>query len=120
MPLPNLFGKDFDLSKFLGGSGEVLQEDYLYQINLDKLTALNTEIDKQIQNEGMKNVTVSINANILAEKLEIYGVYVDLCDIEYDENFGSKDITKAKLKIRNILDSFSLLEGVEVKFNEQT
>ena len=63
-------------------------------------------------------MVVSINANILSEKLEIYGVFVDLCDIEYTKKFGSKDIAKAKLKILEIIEKQSLLKDVEVKFNE--
>ncbi|MDE6583059.1 MAG: stage III sporulation protein AF [Clostridia bacterium] len=117
MPLPKLFGKNFDLSKFFGGEA-VLQEDYLYQLNIDKLSALNTEIGQKIQDAGLRNVEVSINANVLEEKMEIFGVYVDLCDIEYSEKFGSKDITKAKAKIKEIIRGFSLLENVEVSFNE--
>lgn len=119
MPLPSIFGKDFDLSDYFGTSESTLQEDYLYQLNLDKLTTLNEDLSKKIQNEGMNNVEVSINANVLSQTLEIYGVYVDLCDIEYDEKFESKDIVTAKLKIREIIDGFSILDGVEVKFNEQ-
>ena len=117
MPLPKLFGKNFDISKFFGGES-VLQEDYLYQLNINKLSALNTEIGQKIQDAGLRNVEVSINANVLEENMEIFGVYVDLCDIEYSEKFGSKDITKAKAKIKDIIRGFSLLENVEVSFNE--
>ncbi len=117
MPLPKLFGKNFDLSKYFGSSTE-LQEDYLYQFNLDKLTALNEKVAKDIKEAGLEKVVVSINANILSEKLEIYGVFVDLCDIEYTKKFGSKDIAKAKLKILEIIEKQSLLKNVEVKFNE--
>jgi len=95
-----------------------LQEEYLYQINIDKLTALNSDINNRIKEEGILNVEISINANVLTENIEIFGVYVDLCDIEYAEKFGSKDITKAKLIILDIINEFSLLESVEVAFNE--
>ena len=37
LPLPKLFGKDFNLEKFFNYGENILQEDYLYQINLDKL-----------------------------------------------------------------------------------
>lgn len=117
LPLPKLFGKEFDLSQYF--SQGQLQEDYLYQVNLDKLTALNKDISKQIESQGLNNVVVSINANIMSENLEIFSVYVDLCDIEYTEKFGSNDITQAKTKILSILKSFSLLENVEVNFSEQ-
>lgn len=117
MPIPKLFGKGFDISKFFGNES-ILQEDYLYQLNADKLTAINTEISEKIHKAGLRNVEVSINANVLDKDMEIFGVYVDLCEIEYAENFGNKDITKAKAKIKEIIKSISLLENVEVSFNE--
>ncbi len=120
MPLPQLFGKDFDINKFFNYSESTLQEDYLYQVNLDKLTALNKDIAADLEVAGLKNVVVSINANILAESLEIYGVFVDLCDLEYSENFESKDISQAKIKISQIIKSYSILEAVEVSYGEQT
>jgi len=118
LPLPKIFGKEFDMSKFFGDSENVLQKDYLEQINLDKLTALSESLNKKVSESGLNRVEISINANIFSENLEIYNIFVDLCDIEYTEKFGSKDITKAKLKIKDIVDSFSALKGVEVKFNE--
>ncbi|MBP3431742.1 MAG: stage III sporulation protein AF [Clostridia bacterium] len=117
MPLPNLLGKEFDISNFLGEE-HTLQEDYLYQLNLDKLTALNEDVLSQIQEKGLQNVEVSINANILAENLEIFGICVDLRDIEYTESFASKDITKAKLIISEIISGFDLLKNVKVEFEE--
>ncbi len=117
MPLPKLFGKNFDISKFFGQQSE-LQEDYLYQLNLDKVTALSDDFSKKVESEGMKRVKISINANILSEKLEIFSVYVDLCDIEYTKEFGNMDIARAKIKILDIAKSFELLKDVEVRFNE--
>ena len=118
LPLPKIFGKEFDMSKFFGDSENVLQKDYLEQINLDKLTALSESLNKKVSESGLNRVEISINANIFSENLEIYNIFVDLCDIEKKKKFGSKDITKAKLKIKDIVDSFSALKGVEVKFNE--
>lgn len=117
-PLPKLFGKDFDFNKFLGAGSGQLQENYLYQLNINKLSALTQDITDEVKQQGMRNVEVSINANVLCENLEIYSIFVDLCDIEYEEKFGNKDISKAKLKIRNIIDGFSILKDVEVKFDE--
>lgn len=118
LPLPKLFGKDFNLEKFFNYGENTLQEDYLYQINLDKLTSLNEDIAEELEVSGLKNVVVSINANILAEKLEIFDVFVDLCDLEYSENFESKNITQAKQTVVQIIKKHQLLEAVEVKFSE--
>ncbi len=118
LPLPKLFGKDFNLEKFFNYGENTLQEDYLYQINLDKLTSLNEDIAEELEVSGLKNVVVSINANILAEKLEIFDVFVDLCDLEYSENFESKNIAQAKQTVVQIIKKHQLLEAVEVKFSE--
>lgn len=118
MPLPKLLGKDFDVSNFLGGSKDTLQEEYLEQINLDKLTVMSEGINTKISASGLKNVVVSINANIFSEKLEIYGILVDLRELEYAKEFGSRDITKAKATVLEIIGQYKDLRGVEVKYNE--
>ncbi|MGN1201101.1 MAG: stage III sporulation protein AF [Candidatus Caccovivens sp.] len=118
LPLPQVFGKDFDLSKFFYQSESSLQTEYLEQFNLDKLNALSEDLSTKIEDLGLKKVKVAINANIFDKTLKIYGIYVDLRDLEYTENFGSKDISKAKYKIRELIDSFSDFQDVEVKFDE--
>lgn len=117
LPIPKLLKSDFNLSQFMGE--EVgLQEDYLEQINLNKVTALTEEINSKIVGSGLKNVEVAINSNIFAEKLEIYGISVDLREMIYAENFENKNISSAKEKIIQIIRSMSIFDGVEVKFYE--
>lgn len=118
LPLPKVFGKDFDLSKYFSNSESSLQEDYLYQVNLDKLTTMHEEIAQEIKEAGLLNVEVSINANVLQQELEIFGVYVNLKEIEYDDDFSNKDILTAKATIKKILEKYSILKNVEVKFDE--
>lgn len=118
MPLPKLLGKEFDISKFFGGANDTLQEDYLEQVNLDKLNAMSESVNIQIKESGLLNVVVSINGNIFSENLEIYSILVDLRELEYATSFGNKDKTKAKAKILQIIGEFPLLKGVEVKYNE--
>lgn len=118
LPLPKIFGKEFDISKYFGESEEILQDDYLEQVNLDKLTEISQSVNKMIEESGLKNVVVSINASIFGKELEIYNIFVDLKDIAYGENFPTKDITKAKAKILEIIGEFVQLKGVEVRFNE--
>lgn len=117
MPLPKLFGKDFNLSKYFNNN-TTLQEDYLYQLNIDKLTALNEGLYQRLEEIGLRKVEISINADVLKEKLEIHSIYVDLRDIEYMDKFGSKDITRAKMKINEVLAEYSILRDVEVKYDE--
>ena len=118
LPLPSVVGKEFDLTKFFNSSSFV-QEDYLYQLNIDKLAAINDDISKEFEKNNLQDVKVSINANVLCENLEIFGVFVDFCDYEYIKNLRSNDISKLKQKIVDILKKFPLLENVEVSFSEQ-
>ena len=96
-----------------------MQNDYLEQINLDKITKISNYLNEKINACGLESVTVSINSNIFSEKLEIYGVSVDLRNIKYDEKFENKTLDAAKEKIIKIIKSNSFLNDVEVKFYEQ-
>ena len=116
MPLPSLFGKDFSLDKFLGTGQAQIQDDYIYQTNIDKLNALTEDVSRKVEKEGLLKVQIFINADVLTQNMEIFGVSVDLCDLEYAPSFGSKDIVKAKLKINDIISSHDLLKGVKVEF----
>ena len=118
MPLPKLFGKDFNLEKFLGKPDTSIQENYIYQVNINKLSALTDDLSQQIEKEGLLKVKISINADVLRENMEIFGVCVDLREMEYAKNFADKDIVKAKLKIADIVSGFDLLKDVSVEFKE--
>lgn len=115
-PLPKLFGKNFELNKYFDSTSP-LQKDYIYQLNIDKISALTKDLSNQIKDQGLENVVVSIDANVLTENMEIFGVFVDLCDIEYTSKFPNRDISKAKLVILDIIDKFEILKNVEVKFD---
>lgn len=119
VPLPKIFGKDFDFSKFFIGQEDVLQEDYLYQLNIDKLEVLSTDLNEQISSAGLKNVKITISASVLQTELEIFSVLVDLRNLEFDKSFQSQNVSGAKDKILDIIDNFQILKGVEVKFYEQ-
>ena len=117
MPLPKLIGKDFEFKNFFQSEIDI-QDDYLYQLNIDKLTSLQTDISDKVKEAGLMNVTISINADVLSKELEIYSIHVDLRDLRFDEKFGSTDKSKAKEFIIEVIGEFSILKNVEVKFNE--
>lgn len=119
MPLPKLLGKDYDISKWFNSNESVLQEDYLYQLNLDKVTALNKKISDRILQEGYKNVEVSINANVLTSNLEIFGVYVDLENLKFDEKVKDRSIGATKLKITEIIEENQILKGTKIRFSNE-
>lgn len=112
LPLPSVFGREFDFSKFIDTDTN-LQEEYLEQVNLDKLTVISKELNKKVFEAGIENVEITINANIFSETLQIYGVNADITSMKTDV-----DKSTAKATIIKIVDSFVELSNVEVSFNE--
>lgn len=106
MPLPKLLNLKIDLSNLKIDLSNVfntqeitLQDEYLEQLNLNKLMMLKEETEKDIEKTGYSNVVVSINADIFAKKVEIKSVYVDISQIVINEKAPHKDI----LNIRKLL-----------------
>lgn len=111
-PLPSIFGKEFDFSKFLEADTN-LQDEYLEQINLDKLTLMSKDLNTKVLDAGIENVEITINANIFSKTLQIYGVNADIRNMK-----ASVDKSTAKSMIIEIIKGFGDLSQVEVKFNE--
>lgn len=113
-PLPSLLKGNFDIGDIFQNEEIVIQEDFVYQVNRDKLTALEDSINKTLEEEGLKNVIVTINADIFQIEMQIKEINVDLSDLVIDENSGHIDIEKA------ITDIIVELVGEEVIiiFNE--
>ena len=99
MPLPKLLNLKIDLSNVFNTQEITLQDEYLEQLNLNKLMMLKEETEKDIEKTGYSNVVVSINADIFAKKVEIKSVYVDISQIVINEKAPHKDI----LNIRKLL-----------------
>ena len=91
-PLPNLIGQDFDASTIFTNQEIVLQEDYIHQLNRDKLTMLQNNIEATLENKGLENIKISISANIFTTQMEIERVYVDLENLVIMENGQHIDI----------------------------
>lgn len=94
-PIPK-FIKNYqvDYSSFINTSEIELQDDYLYQLNRDKLTALENEIENGIKKRGILNVEVAISADIFTKTMEINGVFVDLTNVVIEKNGQHIDIKK--------------------------
>lgn len=113
-PLPALIKGNFNVNDIFESEEIVLQEDYIYQVNRDKLTALEEEITSSLEEKGIKNVVVTINADIFQIEMKILEVSVDLSDLVIDENSGHIDIEKAITEVVNRLVG----EEVIIIFNE--
>lgn len=113
-PLPALIKGNFNVNDIFESEEIVLQEDYIYQVNRDKLTALEKEITSSLEEKGIKNVVVTINADIFQIEMKILEVNVDLSDLVIDENSGHIVIEKA---ITEVVDRL-VGEEVIIIFNE--
>lgn len=94
-PIPK-FIKNYqvDYSSFINTSEIELQEDYIYQLNRDKLTALENEIKNGIKSRGILNVDIAISADIFVKAMEINGIFVDLTNAVIEKNEQHIDIKK--------------------------
>ena len=97
-PIPK-FIKNYqvDYSSFINTSEIELQEDYIYQLNRDKLTALENEIKNGIKNRGILNVDIAISADIFVKAMEINGIFVDLTNAVIEKNEQGKYKLKTDL-----------------------
>ncbi len=112
LPLPNIFKTEIDINSILEFN-PALQENYLEQINLDKLNLISDSINKQIKDAGIEGAEVYINSNIFSNALEVYGVSVNIKNIK-----SSVDKSTTKTAILKIIRSFKELSSVEVNFEE--
>ena len=113
-PLPKLFNKEMDFSNFLSSYDIELQEDYLYEINLSKLNALQNDIINELENRGIENVKISYSANV--ENMDIFEITADLRDMSFSEN--SMNTQKAKDEIMEVIKSISIFKNVEIAYLE--
>lgn len=117
-PIPKLLHKNFDFSSMFGTSEIKVQEDYLYQLNLDKVTAMQSAINKQIKEQGYLNVDTRIDSDIFASTIEIKAVYVDISRLVISENLSHKDITEVKKDMLTIVTTIVNINNERVVFNE--
>ncbi|MBQ8444199.1 MAG: stage III sporulation protein AF [Clostridia bacterium] len=103
-PIPRLLNVDYDFSNVFNYENTFsLDENYLYQLNLDKLNLLQEEIQQDISNYGYQNVEVYINGSIFDNGMEIKSVYVDLSSLVITKNAEHKDISKIKTHLTEII-----------------
>ena len=112
-PLPKLLSGDVKIDDIFESEEIILQEDFLYQVNRDKLSALESSVQVNLESEGVKGVIVSLSADIFKTEMQIEEVFVDLSEIVIDENCQHKDIKKLITKVVK-----NCVGEVEITFNE--
>ena len=106
LPLPNLLGQKIDLGNIFSYDEIKVDDDYLYQLNLDKINSLKEKIEKEVLDHGYQNVSIYINCNIFENSLTFKSITVELENLVISENAEHKNITKIKKDITSIIKSY--------------
>lgn len=104
-PIPSLLGKSFDFSNIFDYGDVQVDEDYIYQLNLDRINLVKGEIEDDIKESGYQNVVIYINCDIFDNAMQFKSIFVDLKNIVITENAEHTNITKIKEEITSIIKS---------------
>ena len=119
MPIPKLLKRDIDLSNIFNYENSIkIDEDYIYQLNLDKMNLMKDKIETDISKSGYKNVYVYLNCNIFDNVMQIKTISVDLRNIIITQNAEHNDISKIRKHITQIIKQYIEIDEEEVLFNE--
>ena len=113
-PLPSLIKSDFDASSIFTESEIVLQEDYIYQLNRDKLTMLETSMEKELDDRGLKYVDISISADIFTTVMKIETIYVDFSSLVI---VGDEEHIDIENEAVDVITSFVNIEKENIVFS---
>lgn len=117
LPIPKLLKSKLDFSDLLDYGQIEVDENYLYQLNLDKLSFLKESIEEEAANMGYKNIIVSINADILSSAFQIKSVFVDLSQIGISGNAVHKDINEIRKDITKLVLKHIKIEEAKVLYS---
>lgn len=97
-PLPSLLNKEFSINDIFEENAIVIQEDFIYQVNRDRLETLENMIEADLKEQGISNVSIKISANIFTNKMKIEAVFVDLSQVVINQNLEHIDINELVAK----------------------
>lgn len=114
-PIPQIIsGKTIDISS-LYSDKIVLQDNYIYQINRDKLDKIENNIQDELTKNGIEGVVVKISADIFEYNMEINAVFVDLFDLVIKPDFEHIDI---KTSIIDCIIEHVKIDKEKILFND--
>ncbi|MDY3658844.1 MAG: stage III sporulation protein AF [Eubacteriales bacterium] len=97
-PLPSLLNKEFSINDIFEENAIVIQEDFVYQVNRDRLETLENMIEADLKEQGISNISIKISANIFTNKMKIEAVFVDLSQVVINQNLEHIDINELVAK----------------------
>ncbi len=118
LPLPKLLKLNINIDNmFEQGSNIEVDEDYLYQLNLNKINAVKDTIEKEILEHGYKNVSIFINADIFNSQMQFKSVFVDLTKLVISPNAEHNDILKIKKDITSIVQKYVKIDEEAILYD---
>ena len=117
LPIPNLLGKELNFSNIFDYDNISVDDDYIYQLNLDKINIVRDEIENNIKEHGYENVKVYINCDIFGSSLNFKSITVDITNLVITQNAEHKNITKIKEDITEIIQSYVDLNRGDVLYD---
>ncbi len=117
MPLPSLLGKEFDFSNIFDYEEISVDDDYIYQLNLDKINIAREEIENEIESHGYENIKIYINADIFNNSLTFKSITVDISDLVISQNAEHNNITKIKEDITDIILNHVQIEKEDILYD---
>ncbi|MCI6542636.1 MAG: stage III sporulation protein AF [Firmicutes bacterium] len=97
-PLPSLLNKEFSINDIFEENAIVIQEDFVYQVNRDRLETLENMIEADLKEQGISNISIKISANIFTNKMKIEAVFVDLSQVVINQKLEHIDINELVAK----------------------
>lgn len=119
LPLPKLLKTEIDLNNIFNYSENIeVDEDYLYQLNLNKINIAKDDIETKIKSHGYNNVFVYVNADIFQNNMRFKSITVDLSGLVISGNSEHNDITKIKKDISKIITEYVTIDEEAIIYDE--
>lgn len=119
LPLPKLLKTEIDLNNIFDYSENIeVDEDYLYQLNLNKINIAKDDIETKIKSHGYNNVFVYVNADIFQNSMRFKSITVDLSGLVISGNSEHNDITKIKKDISKIITEYVTIDEEAIIYDE--
>lgn len=118
MPIPKLLGTELKFPNIFDYDNIQVDEDYIYQLNLDKINKVKEEVEEEIENHGYRNVVIYINCDIFDNAMQYKSITVDLTNLVISENAEHKNILKIKKDITSIITDHIKIDEEDVLYDE--
>ena len=114
-PIPKLINSDFKFDNIINVEDITIDKEFIYQSNRDKLNLTKAQIESELNEIGISEITVSVNGDIFSENMKIENVFVDLSEMVINENVGHIDIEKT---VKQAVRKYVNLQEDQIIFNE--